>query len=79
MTGNLRLAMQALRDHDDEAGTPGGNDLFMAGLVGAVAADLRKLRDAFGLPDVSAAVDQALAAEVAAWAGAAPSDKATKA
>lgn len=68
VTGNLRLALQALRDHDDEAGTQGGNDLFMAGLVGAVAADLTRLRAAFGLPDVSAAVDQALAADVAAWA-----------
>jgi hypothetical protein len=65
--GNLALALQALDAAGTEAGDPALHQLFMAGLVGCVQAELTKLRDAYGLPDVSSAADQQLADEVAAW------------
>ena len=62
--GNLRQALQALLHAGEERGQ---NDVFMAGLVGQVQAELNALREEFNLPDVSTAADQQLAAEVAAW------------
>lgn len=62
--GNLRLALQAILD----ATTIGDETVFMAGLVGSVQAEVTQLRDSFGLPDMSTAVDAELAAEVAQWA-----------
>lgn len=62
--GNLRQALQALLHAGEERGQ---NDVFMAGLVGQVQAELNALRDEFNLPDVSTAADQQLAAEVAEW------------
>lgn len=62
--GGLRQALVALNDAPDYA----SKGVFMAGLVGAVQADLAALREEFNLPDVSSAADQALAAEVAQWA-----------
>ncbi|MCL2524591.1 MAG: DUF3102 domain-containing protein [Betaproteobacteria bacterium] len=62
--GNFRQALRAL------AGEEGGqNAIFMAGLVGQLAAELATLRDEFDLPDVSTAADVKLAAEVAQWGG----------
>ncbi|KZT11673.1 hypothetical protein A1D30_05535 [Acidovorax sp. GW101-3H11] len=43
-------------------------DVFMAGLVGQLQAELAALREEFNLPDVSNAADAALAAEVDQWA-----------
>ena len=43
-------------------------DVFMAGLVGQLQAELAALREEFNLPDVSNAADVALAGEVAQWA-----------
>lgn len=62
--GNLRQALQALLNAGEERGQ---NDVFMAGLVGQVQAELNALREEFNLPDVSTAADQQLAAEVAEW------------
>lgn len=67
--GNLRAALNALCRHYVEHGGDTTN-LFMAGLVGQVQADLNALREEFHLPDVSTAADQELAAEVAQWTGA---------
>lgn len=63
--GGLRAALIALNNHGDERGQQA---VFMAGLVGQVAAELATLRDEFNLPDVSNAADAALAGEVAQWA-----------
>jgi hypothetical protein len=63
--GGLRAALIALNNHGDERGLQA---VFMAGLVGQVAAELAALREEFSLPDVSNAADTALAAEVAQWA-----------
>lgn len=63
--GNLRQALLALNDVPE--GAP-SQTVFMAGLVGQVAADLAALREEFNLPDVSNAADAALAVEVAQWA-----------
>lgn len=63
--GGLRAALIALNNHGDERGQQA---VFMAGLVGQVAAELAALRDEFNLPDVSNAADVALAAEVTQWA-----------
>lgn len=62
--GELRQALIAL----DAQGT-GDHTLFMAGMVGQIAADLAALREEFNLPDVSNAADAQLAAEVAQWSG----------
>lgn len=62
--GNLRQALLVLSQQCEDRGQ---NDVFMAGLVGQVQADLNALREEFGLPDVSSAADQQLAAEVAQW------------
>lgn len=63
ITGELRQALIAVKNHGDE-----DHSLFMAGLVGQVQADLNALRDEFHLPDISTAAQQELAAEVAQWA-----------
>lgn len=62
--GSLRNALIALMHQCQERG---GNDVFMAGLVGQLQAELRTLREEFNLPDVSTAADQELAADVAQW------------
>lgn len=63
--GNLRQALIAL---SQSGHLPGVNDVFMAGLLGQVQADLNALRTEFNLPDVSNAADVELASEVAQWA-----------
>lgn len=63
--GGLRAALIAMSNHGDERGKQA---VFMAGLVGQVAAELASLREEFNLPDVSNAADAALAGEVAQWA-----------
>lgn len=63
--GGLRAALIALNNHGDERGQQA---VFMAGLVGQVAAELATLREEFNLPDVSNAADVALAREVSEWA-----------
>ena len=63
--GNLRQALIAL---SQSGHLPGVNDVFMAGLLGQVQADLNALRVEFNLPDVSNAADAELASEVAQWA-----------
>lgn len=67
LRGGLRAALVALNNAGDERGQ---NDVFMAGLVGQVAAECAALREQFDLPDVSNAADAQLAAEVAQWGGA---------
>jgi len=63
--GQLRQAFFALKNHADGSGD---HTLFMAGLLGQVQAEVAALRYEFNLPDISNAVDQELAAEVAQWA-----------
>jgi len=60
--GDLRGALAKMCDD------AGDNTLFAAGLVGQLAAELAALRGEFNLPDVSAAADQELLADVAKWA-----------
>lgn len=62
--GNLRQALVVLSNHGEERGL---HDVFMAGLVGQVQAQLNNLRKEFNLPDVSAAQDQKLLAEMEQW------------
>lgn len=64
--GNLRQAIRSIAVHYVNKGGA-CPDVFMAGLVGQVHAELNALREEFNLPDVSTAADQQLAAEVAAW------------
>ncbi len=59
--GNLRSALQTLSGLS-------ADEIYMAGMVGQVAAALAELREQFDLPDLSNAQDAALAAEVAQWA-----------
>lgn len=61
--GQLRQALIAIKNHGDEDHT-----IFMAGLVGQVQRDLAALREEFALPDISNAVEQELASQVAQWA-----------
>lgn len=61
--GKLRQALIAIKNHGDDDYT-----IFMAGLVGQVQADLTALREEFALPDISNAVEQELASQVAQWA-----------
>ena len=63
--GGLWAALIALNNHGDERGQQA---VFMAGLIGQVAAELATLREEFNLPDVSNAADVVLAGEVAQWA-----------
>lgn len=63
LRGRLRQAFIALSNATDGP----SKDVFMAGLLGGVQAELAALREEFNLPDVSSAADQALAAEMAQW------------
>lgn len=62
--GGLRQALVKLSEHSDTATQ---HEVFMAGLVGQVQAQLNALRTEFSLPDVSNAADQRLAAEMGEW------------
>ena len=64
VVGGLRQALLALGAHGDE---DGHQQVFMAGLVGQVQAQLNALREEFDLPDTSNAAEQQLAADHAAW------------
>ena len=61
--GQLRQALIAIKNHGDD-----DHSIFLAGLVGQVQADLTALREEFALPDISNAVEQELASQVAQWA-----------
>lgn len=61
--GKLRQGLIALKNHGDEDHT-----VVMGGLVGQVQAEIIALRAEFQLPDMAAAADRELAAEVAEWA-----------
>ena len=67
--GNFRAALQTLRDDGIKSGNLRSHEVFMAGLVGQLGAELAALREQFNLPDVSNAADQQLMAEVAQWGG----------
>ena len=64
--GRMRQAVIALVNFGDDRHA---HDVFLAGLVGQVQAELAQLRAEFDLPDVSTAAEATLAAEVAQWAG----------
>ena len=64
--GGVRAALAALSVENGEEVR--GLDVFMAGLVGQLQAEINTLREEFNLPDVSTAADTALAADVAQWA-----------
>lgn len=64
--GGVRAALAALSVENGEEGRD--LDVFMAGLVGQLQAEINTLREEFNLPDVSTAADTALAADVAQWA-----------
>lgn len=64
--GRMRQAVIALVNFGDDRHA---HDVFIAGLVGQVQAELAQLRQEFDLPDVSTAAEATLAAEVAQWAG----------
>lgn len=64
--GRMRQAVIALVNFGDDRHA---HDVFLAGLVGQVQAELAQLRAEFDLPDVSNAAEATLAAEVAQWAG----------
>jgi hypothetical protein len=55
--GQLRASFKALRQHSEVVDGV-DCDLFMAGLLGQVQADVTMLRDEFLLPDVSTAAEQ---------------------
>jgi len=63
IVGGLRQALAAINNH----GEYGSQQMFMAGLIGQVQAQLNALREEFDLPDTSTAADQQLAAEHAQW------------
>lgn len=73
LRGQLRAAFLALTQHHEVMssvpGESGDSQLFMAGVIGQVQADVNALREEFNLPDVSNAATAALAAEVEQWAG----------
>lgn len=62
--GGLRQALLAINSH---SGDPDRHNVYLAGLVGQVQAQLNALRQEFNLPDVSNAADQQLATEMAEW------------
>lgn len=64
--GRMRQAVIALVNAGDDRHA---HDVFLAGMVGQVQAELAQLRAEFDLPDVSTAAEATLAAEVAQWAG----------
>ena len=59
--GTFRHALQVLSGL-------GQDEIYMAGMVGQVVAELALLREQFDLPDLSNARDAQLAADVAKWA-----------
>lgn len=61
--GDLRQALHAIGQH----GPAGAHQVFMAGMVGQVQAQLNALREEFGLADIGNAEEQRLAAEMAQW------------
>lgn len=63
--GRLRQAVIALVNAGDDRHA---HDVFLAGVLGQLQAELSTLREEFNLPDVSNAADAKLAAEVAQWA-----------
>jgi len=63
--GGLRQALAALSVENGQETR--AHDVFMAGLVGQVQAQINALREEFNLPDVSNAADQRLASEMAEW------------
>lgn len=63
--GGLRAALDALSQNGSEPDV----QVYSAGLVGQLAAELAELRRQFNLPDVSNARDQELMAKVDQWAG----------
>lgn len=67
LRGQLRPACEALHAHAQENGVD--TTLLMANIVGEIQAELTEIRSQFGLPDLSNAASQALAGEVAQWAG----------
>lgn len=62
--GSLRQALVTVSNHGEERGL---HDVFLAGLVGQVQAQLNALRKEFNLPDVSTAQEQKLLAEMEQW------------
>lgn len=64
--GRMRQAVIALVNAGDDRHA---HDVFLAGMVGQVQAELAQLRQEFDLPDVSTAAEATLAAEVAQWGG----------
>lgn len=62
--GNLRQAIIALRNHGEE---PAGHDVFLGGLLGQVALDIKALRDEFALPDLSNVAELQLARDTEQW------------
>ena len=64
--GGVRAALAALSVENGQEVRD--LDVFMAGLVGQLQAEISILREEFNLPDVSNAADVALAGEVAQWA-----------
>jgi hypothetical protein len=63
--GRLRQAVLALVNAGDDRHA---HDVFLAGVLGQLQAEMSTLREEFNLPDVSNAADAKLAAEVAQWA-----------
>ena len=64
--GGVRAALEALSVENGQ--DVRDLDVFMAGLVGQLQAEINTLREEFNLPDVSNAAEAALAGEVAQWA-----------
>ncbi len=62
--GSLRQAFIAIRNHGESAEA---HDMFLAGLLGQVVADVRLVREEFNLPDVSTVAELQLAREVDQW------------
>lgn len=63
--GSLRQALIALKNEGEASDA---HDVFAAGLVGQLVAELAGLREEFNLPDVSNAAELQLAAEMKEWA-----------
>ena len=65
--GNLRQAIIAIRDHGGPDTRAEAHDVFLAGLLGQVALDIKALRDEFNLPDLSNAAELQLARDTEQW------------
>ncbi len=68
LRGTMRQALIALNNATTERGSA-DMQVFMAGLVGQLVADLAALREEFSLPDVSNAAELQSLAESAQWFG----------